>query len=106
MTLDKLLKFIKAESARLKNKYGVQDPKVRILGRMAKLTEEVGELSSEALAFHGFQSKSKLEKHTRESLEHELADVIICTLLMAEAMDVDIKKALTAKIKKIEARYK
>ena len=105
MTIEKLLKFIKAESGRLQKKYKVKDPSIKILGRMAKLTEEVGELSSEILAAQGFQRKEKLDRHTKEAIGHEIADVIICTLLIAEYLDIDAKKSLESKISKIEKRH-
>lgn len=104
MTLEELLKYIKEESEHLIQKYQVYDPHLRRLARMAKLTEEVGELSSEVLAFDKLQNIRKLEKHTKETLADEIADVTICTLLMADACDVDVKKALTDKIAKIKSR--
>lgn len=104
MTLEELLEYILEESKYLKNKYGVTDPVTQSLGRIAKLTEEVGELSSEVLAYHKLQGQRKLAKHTRETLADEVADVLICTLLLADSCDVDIKKALREKIARIRER--
>jgi NTP pyrophosphatase (non-canonical NTP hydrolase) len=105
MTLEQLLSFIDKENIRLQKKYGVTDPVIRLLGRMAKLTEEVGELSSEVLAFNSFQRQTKLNKHSLKSISHEVADVLITTLLLAKTMDIDIKQALKEKIAKIEKRH-
>jgi NTP pyrophosphatase (non-canonical NTP hydrolase) len=104
MTFEDLLKFIKDEDKRIKEKYGnYSDNEKRILVRAVKLSEEVGELCSEVLKYNSFQRKEKMEKDS--DLEGELADVIITTLLLTESLGVDIEKALRDKIEKIEKRY-
>ncbi|MDO8459868.1 MAG: MazG-like family protein [Nanoarchaeota archaeon] len=106
MDFDELLEFISTEDKRLRNKYGnYSDEEKRVLVRLVKLGEEFGELSSEVLANNSFQRTEKLEKHSKESTEEEFADVMITTLLLAQAMDIDIKKALKDKIDKINKRY-
>ena len=70
--------------------------------RLAKLTEEVGEVSDELLKSFSYARKHKLEKEN--NLKNEIADVIIVTLLLAKNMNIDIDNALREKIKKIEAR--
>ncbi len=107
MKFKELLEFIDLENKRLTERYSDKSLKERevILARTVKLNEELGELCSEVLASYWWQRKEKLDKHSKESLEHEFADVIITTLLLAKTMDVDIKKALTKKIEKINKRY-
>ena len=105
MELKDLLKFIEIEDGRLKKYYGgYSDQEKRILARTVKLTEELGELCNEILAHISFQRKQKLDNH-KENLPEEFADVIITTLLLAKAMNIDIEKALKKKIEKVNKRY-
>lgn len=107
MQLEDLKKFIKKEDQRLRKYYGdYKDEEKRILARTVKLTEELGELCDEVLSCNSMQRKDKLAKHEENNLSEEFADVLITTLLLAEAMEVDIGKALREKIKKINKRYK
>lgn len=101
-----LLKFIEIEDERLKKYYGSHtDQEKRILARTVKLTEELGELCNEILTHNSLQRKQKLDNYDKENLPEEFADVIITTLLLAKAMDVDIEKALEKKIEKVNKRY-
>ena len=104
MELKNLLKFIEIEDERLKKHYGYSDQEKRVLARTVKLTEELGELCDEVLAYNSLQRKQKLDNHDKENLPEEFADVIITTLLLAKAMDVDIEKALENKIEKLKKR--
>ena len=106
MEFKDLLKFIEIEDERLKEYYGgYSDQEKRILARTVKLTEELGELCNEVLAYNSLQRKQKLDNHDKENLPEEFADVIITTLLLAKAMNIDIEKALERKIEKINKRY-
>ena len=106
MDLKELLKFIEIEDERLKKYYGgYSDQEKRILARTVKLTEELGELCDEILAHNSMQRKQKLDNHNKDNLSEEFADVIITTLLLAKAMNVDIEKALERKIEKVSKRY-
>jgi len=106
MELKDLLKFIEIEDERLKKYYGgYDDQEKRILARAVKLTEELGELCDEVLAHNSLQRKQKLDNHDKENLPEEFADVIITTLLLAKAMNVDIEKALEKKVEKVNKRY-
>ena len=106
MELKELLKFIEIEDERLKKYYGgYSDQEKRILARTVKLTEELGELCDEILAHNSMQRKQKLDNHNKDNLSEEFADVIITTLLLAKAMNVDIEKALERKIEKVNKRY-
>ena len=106
MELKELLKFIEVEDERLKKYYGsYSDQEKRILARTVKLTEELGELCNEVLAHNSLQRKQKLDNYDKENLSEEFADVIITTLLLAKAMNIDIEKALEKKIDKVNKKY-
>jgi NTP pyrophosphatase (non-canonical NTP hydrolase) len=107
MTFQELLEFIDIEDARLRDRYGknFSTEKEVILAKAVKLSEEVGELSSEVLGYNGDQRKEKLDQQTADSLPNELADVVITTLLLAKSLHVDIQDALAKKIQKINSRY-
>lgn len=106
MQIKNFKKFIKKEDQRLKKKFSIKDKEKIILAKMVKLTEEVGELADEVLGYNSLQRKEKLNKHNKNELLEEFADVVITTFLLAEAMKVDVEKALKSKIKKINKRYK
>jgi NTP pyrophosphatase (non-canonical NTP hydrolase) len=107
MELKELLEFIDLENKRLIERFGKNSStqQERILARTVKLTEELGELCNEVLAFNGDQRQEKLDKHDKNNLPNEFADVIITTLILAKAMNIDIEKALEKKIKKVNKRY-
>ncbi|HHD92185.1 MAG TPA: hypothetical protein ENL06_00995 [Candidatus Portnoybacteria bacterium] len=107
MEFKELLEFINLENDRLIKRFGRNSTQQeRILSRTVKLTEELGELCNEVLAFNGDQRQEKLDKHDKNNLPNEFADVIITALLLAKSMNVDIRKALAGKIKEIDERYK
>lgn len=106
MQLKELLEWIKVEDKRLKERFGnYGDQEKRILAHTVKLTEELGELCDEVLAYNSLQRKEKLNENTEENLAEEFADVLITSLILAENMNIDIKKALEEKINKINKRY-
>ena len=76
-----------------------------VLSQAAKLAEEVGELQAEVLGQAGYQRKSKTG-FTPDTMAGELADVMVCVVILAGSHDVDLGKAIAAKIEKIEARHR
>ena len=78
--------------------------KERLLLRLAKLTEEVGELSQDILLSLGNGRKEKVDTFTPSQLEDEFADVIICTYLLAKSASIDIDSAVKNKFQKIKER--
>ena len=105
MDLESLLRFVEAQDKKLKKRYSSHANKESvILARTVKLGEEFGELCEEVLAYSSLQRKQKLEKRDKENLPEEFADVIITTLLLAKAMNVDIEEALEEKVQKINQR--
>lgn len=105
MELKDLLNFIKIEDERLQKRFVYDDKEKRILARTVKIAEEVGELCDEVLAFNSLQRKEKLDGHGQENLSEEFADVLFTTLLLARSMNIDIEKAIEAKMDKINKRY-
>ncbi len=107
MNFERLEQFIQDQDRRLTDN-SLADSGFRpaqILARTVKLNEEVGELCNEVLAFLGQQRKDKLEHYDKNKLADEVADVILTTLLIAKATEIDFEKALEEKIAKIEKRY-
>ena len=70
----------------------------------AKLVEEVGELHAQLLGRSKLQRLGKLHQFGHENLEGEFADVMICTLILAEVAHIDVVKALRAKMDVIDRR--
>ena len=103
MELKEILEFIDYEHNRLIAHFRNDDGEPKRIfkyERLAKLMEEVGELSDAILHSDNSQRKEKIPA----SVEHECADVIITTLLLSKEMDIDIAKALEEKIEKIKNR--
>ena len=84
--------------------YQDQDITKRIFAQTVKLTEEIGELSSEILWNTWVVRKEKLSRYSAETLQDEFADVIIVTIRLAKLMNVDIRSALKNKTEKIKQR--
>ena len=106
MDFNGLLRFIEKEDMRLKEYYNhYSDQEKRILARAVKLSEEVGELCNEILAFNSMQRTQKLDNRNKENLPEEFADVVLTAMLLAKSMNIDIKTAIENKIAKINKRY-
>lgn len=76
-----------------------------ILAKTVKLSEEVGELSNDILSVLSLQRESKLRKFDKNNLYEEFADIIISTVILANATRVDISRAVNDKMKKILTHY-
>ncbi len=95
--------FISEQNKHIVGLYAtIENNRERVFARTIKLSEEVGELAEAVLASESLQSKSKSYKET--SLEQELADVIITTLLLAESLGVDMNQALGTRVAEIRSR--
>ena len=70
----------------------------------AKLVEEVGELHAQLLGRSKLQRRGKGQEFNHASLEGEFADVVICTIILAQVAGVDLGKALLAKMQSIDER--
>ena len=78
-------------------KSGDDSEKERLLSRVVKLNEEVGELCEAVLHENDTHQRNK-EKEI--DLDSELADVLICTLLIAHSRDKDIWEQVNQKLEK------
>jgi NTP pyrophosphatase (non-canonical NTP hydrolase) len=74
------------------------------LALAVKLGEEVGELQAEVLGALKYQRKDKTGRYDGDTLGGELADVMVCVALLAEAFHVDLATAVSSKIEHLEAR--
>ena len=74
------------------------DHQTRVLGRIAKIAEEFGELTNEVLTSIGFQKKSKLDSYDQKHLEEEYADTLLALLLLGSYLKLDINQVLSAKL--------
>jgi len=106
MTLDELYAFIDERDSIYKAIHdGSMSDRERALVRLAKLTEEVGELAEAILSAQGHQRKEKLEKFDPKDVERELADVVITTMLLAKSLNLDFPSALASKMEVVRKRY-
>lgn len=104
MTLDQLQDFIDEQDALFRAlKDTNQSEREQIFARTIKLGEEYGELCDEVLAYVGDQRKDKL--NDAHDLEGEFADVVIVAFMLAKTMNVDMRSALSNKIKKIREKH-
>ena len=74
----------------------------RLFSRAVKLNEEVGELCEAILVEHDTNQRKK-ERTT--DLDAELADVVICTLLLAHGREKDIWESVHAKLEAHVKRF-
>jgi NTP pyrophosphatase (non-canonical NTP hydrolase) len=103
MKFEELTDFATKEHERLITHYNIKDnPKTKYT-IFAKLVEEIGELSEAILTRDSLQRKDKLH-NSKTKLEDELADVILCTMILAKELNIDIDKSLKQKMKKIKKR--
>lgn len=73
--------------------------------KTVKLQEEVGELANDVLSTLRLQRKSKLESFNKTNLYDEFGDVTIATLDLANALQVDMDRAVRKKLRKILKIY-
>ncbi|MFC2143883.1 MazG-like family protein, partial [Candidatus Aenigmatarchaeota archaeon] len=58
----------------------------------------------DVLSFSSMQRKEKLDKHDKENIGEEFADVIFTTLLLAKVMGIDVLKGMGTKMEKVNKR--
>ncbi len=110
MISQELIDWVERQSDKLNRYFPVATKREALFGRVAKLTEEVGELAEAILASERLQRQEKLDgadsaHEAVEDIGAECADVIITTLLLAQQTGVDMNQAITNKIAKIDARF-
>ncbi|WP_411953317.1 nucleotide pyrophosphohydrolase [Alkalibacillus sp. S2W] len=72
------------------------------LAMMARLTEELGELSREVN--HVYGEKPKKSPEAEKALEEELGDLLFVIMTFANSLDIDINDAFEQSMSKIETR--
>lgn len=106
MNLKSLQQKIKILNEKTKPHYKLYSQQEKeILTKTIKLNEEVGELCNDILSVLKLQRRAKLEKFDRRNIYQEFADVVITTVQLATTTNVDIERAVSDKLKKIEQRY-
>ena len=100
--MEKIFEFARKEHERQLRYHNLKnDPKTKYT-ILAKLMEEVGELSEAILKKDRLQHARKLRG--LPSVADELADVILVALILGEELKIDTRMALLSKMKKITAR--
>ncbi|ANU23018.1 nucleotide pyrophosphohydrolase [Planococcus donghaensis] len=69
---------------------------------MARLTEELGELSREVM--HQYGPKKKKSSETENSIEEEMGDLLFVLICMANSMDINLADAHDRVIDKFNTR--
>lgn len=72
------------------------------LGQMARLTEEVGELAREVNHYYGEKPKKETEKP--KTVEEELGDVLVVTIIMANSLEIDLTETFNRNMAKFNQR--
>ncbi|GEL76170.1 nucleotide pyrophosphohydrolase [Tenuibacillus multivorans] len=72
------------------------------LAMMARLTEELGELSREVNHYYGEKPKKTTEKE--KLMEEELGDLFFVLITFANSLDIDLSDAFNQSMSKIETR--
>lgn len=72
------------------------------LANLARLVEEVGELSRELNHSHG--SKPKKDTEDTGSIAEELGDILFVTVAIANQLDIDLTEAFGAVLEKYDIR--
>lgn len=80
------------------NKEGLREWQVREV--YDGLVSDVGDLGRLVLAKEGFRKSDNLDA----SMEHELAEILYATLLLAKYYNVDIEKAFVHEMDTLEAK--
>lgn len=71
---------------------------------MARLTEELGELSREVM--HEFGPKKKKASESEGAIADEMGDVLFVLICMANSLDIDLQKAHDRVMDKFNTRDK
>ncbi len=72
------------------------------LANLARLTEEVGELSREINHHHGEKKKKSTE--AEGSIAEELGDILFVVTTLANQLDVDLNEAMQSTFEKYNVR--
>ncbi len=104
MNLHELQERAHEVNARLQKHYKLDDERTFVLAKLAKLTEETGELADEILAYYNLQREEKMEHRTKDMVADELADVVFVAATLADSLGVDLDKAVMEKEQRVKER--
>lgn len=105
MNLKNLQERIKVLDEEKRPRFKLTTPQEQeILTKTVKLNEEVGELCNDILAVLRLQRRAKLERFDKRNFYEEFADVVITTFQLAASAGVDLERAVSDKLRKIEER--
>ncbi|TCO65864.1 hypothetical protein [Actinocrispum wychmicini] len=107
MSLREFSAWAGQQAKRLAANFGLDsqaDRDLFALAQTVKLGEEVGELHAEVLGAIRYCRADKVDQYTNETLAGELADVMVCTMLLAQIFDVDLAGAVAGKIGFLDER--
>ena len=107
MKLDELLQTIKKLNESLINRHPQLqvDHDKQVLARVAKVSEEYGELVDEILSSLNLQRDDKLSQYDRTNLSLEFVDVFITLLLLGDTLDINMKKAIELRLKDMYQKF-
>jgi NTP pyrophosphatase (non-canonical NTP hydrolase) len=107
MDFNNLLTKLAAINEQLKKHNPVfeSDPDKAKLGRMVKLTEEVGELADEVLASQGLQRQEKLDAKQAGDLAKEFGDVFNSLMILGIELGLDVPKAISDRVETMYQKY-
>ncbi|MCM3617347.1 nucleotide pyrophosphohydrolase [Sutcliffiella horikoshii] len=74
------------------------------LAMLARMTEELGELSREINHFYGEKPKKSTEKEN--TIEEELGDMLFVMICFANSLDIDLQEAHDRVMEKFQTRDK
>ncbi len=74
------------------------------LAMLARMTEELGELSREINHFYGEKPKKSTEKEN--TIEEELGDMLFVMICFANSLDIDLQEAHDRVMEKFKTRDK
>ena len=83
---------------------GYEKPYWEPLSQLARLTEEVGEVSR--VLNHMYGQKVKKDSEEPDELEDELADVLFAVMCLANSHDIDLDEAFARIMEKSRTRDK
>ncbi len=102
MEVKELSNFIDRTLPKWAGDYSIRE---RVFVHIAKISEEVGELSEQVLWKFWWQRLDKIDKFSDERLGDELADVIFSTIRLARLLDLDVDEILSKKMKILRERF-
>ncbi len=106
MQISEIQTFLSRVQTKLDEKFWAHENlEIDVLANMTKVSEEVWELAEQVLLWKWRQRDEKGDFDV-SNLEKELADVILATTMMWNALWIDMSKALELKMEKIEERRK